>query len=77
MDKSTLNDQGAAALKLMARASGLTPWTLGGRELVPIVQGGMGIGVSAGGLAGTVAAHSAVGTLSCVDLRRLHPDLME
>jgi nitronate monooxygenase len=48
-----------------------------GRELLPIVQGGMGVGVSAGGLAGTVASFGAVGTISSVDLRRLHPDLME
>lgn len=76
MDKSSLTDRGAAALHLLARASGLKPWRLAGRELVPVVQGGMGIGVSAGGLAGAVAAQGAVGTLSCVDLRRLHPDLM-
>ena len=37
----------------------------------------MGVGVSAGGLAGTVASFGAVGTISSVDLRRLHPDLME
>ncbi|WP_374316889.1 NAD(P)H-dependent flavin oxidoreductase [Aquabacterium sp.] len=50
---------------------------LGGRRLLPIVQGGMGIGVSAQRLAGSVAAMGGVGTLSCVDLRRHHPDLME
>ncbi len=44
---------------------------------MPIVQGGMGVGVSAGGLAGSVAKLGAIGTLSSVDLRRLHPDLME
>jgi nitronate monooxygenase len=77
MDKSSPTDRGAAALHLLARASGLKPWRLCGRELVPVVQGGMGIGVSAGGLAGAVAAQDAVGTISCVDLRRLHPDLME
>ena len=37
---------------------------------------GMGVGVSAGGLAGTVARHGGMGTVSSVDLRRLHPDLM-
>ena len=37
----------------------------------------MGVGVSAHGLAGAVAAQGGVGTLSCVDLRRHHPDLME
>ena len=56
--------------------SGLRPLNLGGRTLLPVVQGGMGVGVSAGGLAGTVAAAGAVGTISSVDLRRLHPDLM-
>ena len=47
-----------------------------GRCVLPVVQGGMGVGVSAHRLAGTVAAHGAVGTLSSVDLRRHHPDLM-
>lgn len=61
----------------LAAASGLKPWRLRGRDLLPVVQGGMGIGVSAGGLAGTVASFGALGTLSAVDLRRLHPDLME
>ncbi|MDE2081188.1 MAG: nitronate monooxygenase [Burkholderiales bacterium] len=37
----------------------------------------MGVGVSAHRLAGAVAAQGAVGTLSSVDLRRHHPDLME
>ncbi len=50
--------------------------SLAGRELLPIVQGGMGVGVSAHRLAGAVAACNAVGTLSSVDLRRHHPDLM-
>ncbi len=44
--------------------------------LLPIVQGGMGIGVSAHSLAGNVARLGAVGTISSVDLRRHHPDLM-
>ncbi|MGZ5156644.1 MAG: NAD(P)H-dependent flavin oxidoreductase, partial [Caldimonas sp.] len=48
-----------------------------GRDLLPIVQGGMGVGVSAHRLAGSVAALGAVGTISSVDLRRHHPDLME
>jgi nitronate monooxygenase len=57
--------------------SGLKPLRLAGRTLLPIVQGGMGVGVSAHRLAGSVAALGAVGTISSVDLRRLHPDLME
>jgi nitronate monooxygenase len=44
--------------------------------LLPIVQGGMGVGVSAHRLAGTVASLGALGTISSVDLRRHHPDLM-
>jgi nitronate monooxygenase len=56
--------------------SGLHPLRLGGRELLPIVQGGMGVGVSAHRLAGSVAALGGVGTISSVDLRRHHPDLM-
>ncbi len=58
------------------QSGGLKPLQLGGRELLPIVQGGMGVGVSAQKLAGTVAAMGGVGTLSSVDLRRHHPDLM-
>ena len=48
-----------------------------GRALLPIVQGGMGVGISAHRLAGTVAREGAFGTISSVDLRRHHPDLME
>jgi nitronate monooxygenase len=48
-----------------------------GRSLLPIVQGGMGVGVSAHRLAGTVARHGAVGTIASVDLRRHHDDLMQ
>jgi nitronate monooxygenase len=57
-------------------AGGLRPLMLADRTLLPIVQGGMGIGVSAHRLAGTVAALGGVGTISSVDLRRHHPDLM-
>ena len=60
---------------LLAR-SGLRPLSLGGRSLLPVVQGGMGVGVSAHRLAGSVAAAGGMGTLSSVDLRRHHPDLM-
>ncbi|MGB5079682.1 MAG: nitronate monooxygenase family protein [Burkholderiales bacterium] len=47
-----------------------------GKSLLPIVQGGMGVGISAHRLSGHVARAGAVGTLSSVDLRRHHPDLM-
>ncbi|MDQ5899079.1 MAG: hypothetical protein RLY78_3248 [Pseudomonadota bacterium] len=63
-------------LPALAR-SGLAPLQLAGRRLLPIVQGGMGVGVSAHRLAGSVAALGGIGTLSSVDLRRHHPDLME
>ena len=59
------------------RSGGLAPLRLSQRSLLPIVQGGMGIGISAKGLAGSVAALGGIGTISSVDLRRHHPDLME
>lgn len=67
----------ATDLQLLLERSGLAPLNLHGRRLLPIVQGGMGVGVSAHKLAGTVASLGGVGTLSSVDLRRHHPDLME
>ncbi|WP_239027201.1 NAD(P)H-dependent flavin oxidoreductase [Ramlibacter algicola] len=67
----------AASLAQLAQDSGLKALQWRGRSLLPVVQGGMGVGVSAGGLAGTVAGCGAVGTIASVDLRRVHPDLME
>lgn len=69
MDMSSSTEQ--------VRAAGLAFWNFLGRSLLPVVQGGMGVGISAGRLAGTVASFDAIGTISSVDLRRLHPDLME
>jgi nitronate monooxygenase len=66
----------APAFEALLAASGLSALHLGGRRLLPIVQGGMGVGVSAHRLAGTVASLGGVGTISSVDLRRHHPDLM-
>lgn len=54
----------------------LPRWKLRGRSLLPVVQGGMGIGVSAHRLAGNVARLGALGTISSVDLRQHHPDLL-
>jgi nitronate monooxygenase len=48
-----------------------------GRSVLPIIQGGMGVGISGHRLAGTVAKLGAVGTLASVDLRRLYPDIMQ
>ena len=50
---------------------------LRGRKLLPIIQGGMGVGISAHSLAGAVAKEGAIGTIASVELRRLHPDIME
>ncbi len=52
-------------------------WQLRGRTLLPVVQGGMGVGVSAHRLAGAVARQGGLGTISSVDLRHHHPDLLE
>jgi nitronate monooxygenase len=65
------------ALHAALQRSHLRPLVLRGVPLLPIVQGGMGVGVSAHRLAGTVAASGGLGTISAIDLRRLHPDLME
>lgn len=54
----------------------LPTWSLRGRPLLPVVQGGMGVGVSAHRLAGSVARLGAMGTISSVDLRQHHPDLL-
>jgi nitronate monooxygenase len=64
------------ALMPLWHDGGLKPLVLRGRKLLPVVQGGMGVGVSAHRLAGSVAAQGAVGTISAIDLRRHHPDLM-
>jgi nitronate monooxygenase len=61
----------------LLQTSGLRPLILKGRTLLPIVQGGMGVGVSAHRLAGAVAAQGGLGTISSIDLRHHHPDLLE
>jgi len=58
------------------RMSDLPSWSLRGRRLLPIVQGGMGVGISAHRLAGNVARHGAMGTIASVDLRHHHDDLI-
>lgn len=59
------------------RTPSLPPLIIKGKTLLPIVQGGMGVGISAHSLAGSVARLNGVGTIASIDLRRLHPDLME
>ncbi|WP_425423479.1 NAD(P)H-dependent flavin oxidoreductase [Stenoxybacter acetivorans] len=53
-----------------------SPLTIRGKELIPIVQGGMGVGVSASGLSSAVARENGIGTIASVDLRHLHADLL-
>ncbi len=77
MSASVANPHIDPELAAALSRSGLEPLRLGGRVLLPIVQGGMGVGISAHRLAGTVAALGGVGTISSVDLRRLHPDLLQ
>lgn len=62
---------------MSTNSSVLPSLNLLGRELLPIVQGGMGVGISARSLVGAVARENAVGTIASVDLRHLHEDLLE
>ena len=49
--------------------------TIKGKTLsLPLIQGGMGVGVSMGGLAGAVAACGAMGTISTADAGYNEPD---
>lgn len=57
--------------------SDLPLFDIKGKRLLPIVQGGMGVGVSAHRLAGTVAKSGALGTIASIDLRHHHADLMQ
>lgn len=53
------------------------PLEIRGRSLLPVVQGGMGVGISAHRLAGSVAREGALGTIASIDLRHHHTDLIE
>jgi nitronate monooxygenase len=61
----------------MFSSHSFAPLIIRGRTLLPIVQGGMGIGVSASRLAGSVAREGALGTIASIDLRHHHADLLE
>src|SRR5690606_22084126 len=65
------------ALKEKANRMWFRNLKLAGRELLPVVQGGMGVGISAHRLAGAVARENAMGTIASIDLRHHHPDLLE
>ncbi len=53
-----------------------SPLIIRDRELIPIVQGGMGVGISASKLSSAVARENGIGTIASVDLRHLHEDLL-
>ncbi|MGA7781378.1 MAG: nitronate monooxygenase family protein [Paraburkholderia sp.] len=61
----------------MFSSHSFAPLVIRGRRLLPIVQGGMGVGISAHRLAGSVAREGAVGTIASIDLRHHHADLIE
>ena len=46
----------------MFNSHSFPPLVIRGRSLLPIVQGGMGVGISAHRLAGSVAREGALGT---------------
>lgn len=51
------------------------PLVIGKKEArVPLIQGGMGVGISLGGLAGAVAAEGAVGIISAAQIGFREPD---
>jgi nitronate monooxygenase len=62
---------------LMHSSHSFAPLVIRGRTLLPIVQGGMGVGISAHRLAGSVAREGALGTIASIDLRHHHADLVE
>lgn len=64
-------------MDFLATLTDLKPLVIRGKPLLPVVQGGMGVGVSAHRLAGSVAALGGLGTISSIDLRHHHPDLLE
>lgn len=68
MNQSLFDNLAVAGMRLL---------NLRNHRLLPVVQGGMGVGVSAHRLASAVARTGAMGTIASVDLRHHHPDLME
>ncbi|WP_165090070.1 NAD(P)H-dependent flavin oxidoreductase [Neisseria yangbaofengii] len=52
------------------------PLVIRGKSLIPVVQGGMGVGISASKLSSAVARENGIGTIASVDLRHLHEDLL-
>ena len=53
----------------------IKPLKLGEREArLPLIQGGMGVGISLGGLAGAVAREGGVGIISTAQIGFREPD---
>ncbi len=52
------------------------PLIIRDKTLIPVVQGGMGVGISASSLSSAVARENGIGTIASVDLRHLHKDLL-
>ena len=53
-------------------------FSIGKKQLkVPIIQGGMGVGISLGGLAGAVAKEGGAGTISAAQMGLREPDFYE
>lgn len=44
---------------------------------IPVVQGGMGVGISLGKLAGTVASFGGMGTISFINIGYREPDFLK
>src|ERR1700759_1948998 len=63
-------------LPMTSHAHSFAPLKIRGRNLLPIVQGGMGVGISAHRLAGSGAREDALGTIASIDLRHHHEDLL-
>lgn len=50
-------------------------WSVGDKKVkIPLIQGGMGVGISLGGLAGAVAAQGGVGIISTAQIGFREPD---
>ena len=53
-------------------------FSIGKKQLkVPIIQGGIGVGISLGGLAGAVAKEGGAGTISAAQIGFREPDFYE
>jgi len=52
----------------------LSPMTISGKEVLPLVEGGKGVAISTGQCTGAWAAAGGVGTFSAVNADRVNPD---